>query len=117
MSKRRKKTRGNPAKDEQLRRQAVTTSREFLDFMRDSAEDGIDGAREALLEAGATDEQIDRLMRVHRCRIAYEALEIGDIDTFERVLAPVTNELEVRALIDKANDLGMNEYLGDDDEH
>lgn len=117
MSKRRKKTRGNPAKHRPNRIPVPGAYDEFLGFMRTTAENGIDDARQSLLDAGATDEQIDRLMRVHRCRIAYEALEIGDVDLFEWLVAPVANELEMRQLIEKAEDLGMPKIDEESHEH
>lgn len=107
MSKRRKKTRGNPAKADQSRIQVLGDYGGFLPYMRQVAEDGIDDARQNLLKAGATEDQIDTLMRVHRCRIAYEALEVGDFDTFERVVAPIQNEIEIRQFISRAEELGM----------
>jgi hypothetical protein len=116
MSKRRKTTRGNPAKADQIRIEAQGAWDDFMEFMRDSVESGMDKARKELLEAGASEEQIDRLMRVHRCRIAYEALEAGDVHGFERITAPVANEIEIQQLIGKANELGMDEYLEDTDE-
>lgn len=113
MSKKRKKNSVNPARAALRREQARQDWQELLGFMGVTAEQGLEECRKDLLGSGATEEQIDQLMRLHRCRMAYEALEAGDVEAWDRLMAPLGNEQEVRQMIDKGNELGIGRYLAE----
>lgn len=107
MSKRRKKNSVNPAKAAQEREEAGRAYEEFMAFMKQTAEDGMDKVLEDLQNEGASDASVEQLIRMMRCRVAYEALEAGDVDGFERITAPIADALDVMGLFDKAEELGM----------
>lgn len=108
MSKRRKKTRGNPAKQDAVRLAAASAYDELTMFMRQMGEEAMEKARGAVLARGATEAEIDELLRQARLRIAYEALEVGQMGVFEWVIAPVVNEFELmEKFFAKAEELGM----------
>jgi hypothetical protein len=115
VSRKRKKPSRNPAKIAQVREAAESAMGEFTHAMRSLGEDALERARQAVLDAGATEEQVDQLMRMARARIAWEALEIGQVQVFEWVMAPVANELELLdQLYDKAVELKLPELAGEE---
>jgi D-mannonate dehydratase len=97
VSRKRKKNSTNPAKTGRfLGPNARAEWEEFTSGLRDITEKAMDESRQALLDLGASEEQIDTLLRVQRCRIGYEALEIGQVEVFNWVVAPVSNEIDIR---------------------
>lgn len=104
MSRKRKKNSGNPARRGPIPASMKAEWLEYVGGLKDLAEAAMDKARRELLEAGATENQIDMLMRTHRCRIGYEALEIGQVEVFDWVVAPVANEIDIRLALGDEDD-------------
>jgi len=111
MSKRRKTTRGNPARRDRVNKARASAYGELTQYMRTIGSEALDTARQEVIDAGASEFQADKLMRLMRLRIAWEALEAGAPQVFEWVMEPVADEADILGIMgllgDKTDEIGM----------
>lgn len=110
MSRKRKITRGNPARKDLINQARQGAYDEFAMHMRTIGSEALDNARQEVIEAGASEFQADKLLRMARLRIAWEALEAGAPQVFEWVMEPVMAEMDIMGIMhqlgEKADEIG-----------
>lgn len=110
MSKKRKITRGNPARQDRINQAKQSAQGELANYMRTLGSEALDKTRQEVIDAGASEFLADKLLRMARLRIAWEALEAGAPQVFEWVMEPVVDEIEIMgimtALEEKADEIG-----------
>ncbi len=110
MSRKRKVTRGNPARQDRIRKAGLDAYTQFAEHMRTIGSEALDAARQEVIDAGASEFQADKLLRMARLRIAWEALEAGAPQVFEWVMEPVVDEMDIMGIMhqlsDKADEIG-----------
>lgn len=119
MSKKRKKTGGNPANRHRHTADCSHSNPaydEFVAMLAQMADDALADSGNALIEAGATWEQVEAHRRAMRCKIAAEGMEAGSVEIFEWVMGPILNEIEFMKIIEKAEEMGMERPLSAEDE-
>ena len=110
MSRKRKVTRGNPQRQDRINKARQDAYSEFANHMRTIGSEALDKARQEVIDAGPSEFQADKLMRMMRMRIAWEALEAGAPQVFEWVMEPVVDEMDIMGIMhqlaDKTDEIG-----------
>lgn len=110
MSKKRKTTRGNPQRQDRIEAARIGAYQEFTAHMRTIGSEALEVTRNEVIAAGASEFLVDKLLRMARLRIAWEALEAGAPQVFEWVMEPVVDEMDIMGIMhqlgEKADEIG-----------